>query len=138
MFSLQQEGDDPDVTRVSPKALAEAVAARAEELATRYSTGTVAVISVAPDDVLQVLRRGGWLSTRSPHALARDGVELAVLYPGDARGLEFDAVVVAEPAAFAPNLGRHGPLYTALSRANRTLSIVHSTPLPEALAERRR
>lgn len=138
MLSLQQEGDAPDVTRVSPKVLASSAAARAEQLAALHPTGTVAVISVGPDDVRQVLRRGGWLTTRSPRTLAREGIELTVLHPDDARGLEFDAVVVVEPASFTPNVGRHGQLYTALSRANRSLSVVHSQPLPEALKDRRR
>jgi hypothetical protein len=51
------------------------------------------------------------------------------------KGLEFDAVVVVEPSAIvdeAPQGLRS--LYVALTRATRRLSIVHRTPLPEALA----
>lgn len=54
----------------------------------------------------------------------------------EARGLEFDAVVVVEPADFPLNIGRHGPLYTALTRANRELSVVYSRSLPDALRSR--
>jgi DNA helicase IV len=51
------------------------------------------------------------------------------------KGLEFDAVVVVEPAeilAARPDGGRGG-LYTALTRSTRALAIVHATPLPEPL-----
>jgi hypothetical protein len=52
------------------------------------------------------------------------------------KGLEFDAVVVVEPAAILeqrPDGGRGG-LYTALSRSTRALAIVHAEPLPAQLA----
>jgi len=63
----------------------------------------------------------------------RAEAEVTVHKPDSARGLEFDAVIVVEPADFPVNYGRRGPLYTALTRPNRELSIVHSKPLPDAL-----
>ena len=51
---------------------------------------------------------------------------------GAIKGLEFDAVVVIEPAAILaerPDGGRGG-LYTALTRSTRALAVVHSQPLP--------
>lgn len=65
-----------------------------------------------------------------------------LLHPYQARGLEFDAVIVVEPADFPTLLGQfggagtHGPLYTSLTRANLHLSIVHWKPLPRALTTR--
>ena len=52
----------------------------------------------------------------------------------DAKGLEFDAVVLVEPAelAGASVAGLRG-LYVALTRATRFLAIVHRRPLPTAL-----
>jgi DNA helicase IV len=47
--------------------------------------------------------------------------------------LEFDAVVVVEPIDFPKNLGRHGLLYTSLTRANRSLAVVHAKALPDEL-----
>jgi hypothetical protein len=44
------------------------------------------------------------------------------------KGLEFDSVVVVEPAAHSP-----GQLYVALTRTTRRLVLVHSRPLPAAL-----
>jgi len=53
-----------------------------------------------------------------------------------AKGLEFDAVVVVEPEAILAERpdGGVGGLYTALTRSTRALGIVHSRPLPEAIA----
>lgn len=34
------------------------------------------------------------------------------------------------------NLGRHGSLYTSLTRANKKLVVVHAEPLPQALKGR--
>lgn len=62
-----------------------------------------------------------------------------VLTPERARGLEFDAVVVVEPALFTHVRagirvsGQYRTLYTSLTRANRLLSIVHERPLPAPL-----
>jgi DNA helicase IV len=63
------------------------------------------------------------------------GEVVTVLEPPAAKGLEFDAVIVVEPAAFledGPIGGRL--LYIALTRAVQELTIVHTTPLPTALA----
>ena len=57
-----------------------------------------------------------------------------LLAPEEARGLEFDAVVVMEPAAFRASSGTNGRLYTSPTRANLELVVVHDKPLPAALA----
>ena len=50
-----------------------------------------------------------------------------------AKGLEFDAVVVVEPAAIYALPAGPSILYVALSRAVQHLSVVHGEPLPAAL-----
>jgi DNA helicase IV len=59
---------------------------------------------------------------------------VTIVLPDAAKGLEFDAVVVVEPAAIAA-VGEHGLrlLYIALTRAVRTLTVVHAEALPAAL-----
>jgi superfamily I DNA/RNA helicase len=58
-----------------------------------------------------------------------------VVLPDQAKGLEFDAVVVVEPAAIAGGDARGlRLLYVALTRAVQELVVVHSLPLPGALA----
>ncbi|NBE99650.1 helicase [Nonomuraea sp. KC401] len=59
---------------------------------------------------------------------------VAVMGVTDAKGLEFDSVIVAEPDLIAAQSPR-GPsdLYVALTRATQRLGVVHERPLPEAL-----
>ena len=61
--------------------------------------------------------------------------EVTVLVLADAKGLEFDTVIVVEPAALirdAPQGLRS--LYVALTRPTRRLVIVHGEPLPAAMS----
>ncbi|MEU3946623.1 ATP-dependent DNA helicase [Streptomyces sp. NPDC029526] len=56
--------------------------------------------------------------------------DVVLLDPRQAKGLEFDSVLVVEP-------GRYGTsdLYVALTRATQRLGVLHTAPLPEPLAE---
>jgi DNA helicase IV len=60
---------------------------------------------------------------------------ITLLAPEAAKGLEFDGVVLVEPAAIA-GTDRRGLrlLYVAMTRPIRQLTMVHADPLPEALA----
>ncbi len=55
--------------------------------------------------------------------------------PETAKGLEFDGVVVVEPAELLGPGGGTAPLYIALTRATARLVVVHAGPLPDALAD---
>src|SRR3954471_5021060 len=63
-----------------------------------------------------------------------DEISVPVLTPRQAKGLEFDHVVVVEPAAVTDD-GDRGlrELYVALTRPAKTLVVVHARPLPEPL-----
>jgi DNA helicase IV len=65
-----------------------------------------------------------------------DESSVPILTPRQAKGLEFDHVVVVEPALIVDEGGDSGlrELYVALTRPTKTLSIVHAGPLPDALA----
>ena len=60
--------------------------------------------------------------------------QVVLLTPAEAKGLEFDVVVVADPAAILA-AGPHGPndLYVAMTRATRQLGVVHRGPVPREL-----
>jgi DNA helicase IV len=95
--------------------------------------GTVAVI--APFDlhpaITDALADSGAIAD-SPDAL---DAPVGVLVPMDAKGLEFDHVVVVEPSRLVhPDSAGLRLLYVTLTRATRTLTVVHADPLPEALA----
>jgi DNA helicase II / ATP-dependent DNA helicase PcrA len=132
--AFQYEGPQPRVSKVNIKELSSAVCADVRRLTADYPLGTVAIITVQPEPITKSLRKIGWTATSVDMRLWQlDGAEVAVLQPGSSRGLEFDAVIVVEPADFPTNYGRQGPLYTALTRANRELAVVHSKPLPREL-----
>jgi DNA helicase IV len=63
-----------------------------------------------------------------------DSFPFPILTPRQAKGLEFDHVVVVEPAAIADG-GDRGlrELYVALTRPTKTLVVVHARSLPEGL-----
>ncbi|WP_225859589.1 HelD family protein [Streptomyces albicerus] len=88
--------------------------------------GRLAVI--APRDLHGVLaaRLDGITAGEEPD-LTRTVV---LLDPRQSKGLEFDAVLVVEPARYGTS-----DLYVALTRATQALGIVHTGELPKALAE---
>jgi len=59
---------------------------------------------------------------------------VTVLTVAQAKGLEFDAVVLVDPAAIVAESPRG--LNVALTRTTRRLCILHPGPLPEVLARR--
>lgn len=102
-----------------------------------YAHGTFAVITADPKAAEATLRQAGWAKSQSdPFTWQHSGREVTVAHPDAARGLEFDGVVLVEPADFPQNLGRQGPLYTALTRPNRELAVVHTKPPPDRLRKR--
>ncbi len=111
----------PRLRRVEPEhVLAEGLR---EAAALAELDGLIAVI--APDA----------LADEAPSAATFDETAIPVLTARQAKGLEFDRVVVVEPAAIAEQ-GPQGlrELYVALTRPTKTLVVVHSRPLPIGLA----
>ncbi|MPY57232.1 AAA family ATPase [Streptomyces spongiae] len=96
-----------------------------------HTLRSVAVI--VPDD-------SGWLDEISHHLDLADGITahgreaVSVLAAAQAKGMEYDHVLVVEPATIADR----GPaglrqLYVALTRSTQSLTVLHTSPLPEAL-----
>ncbi|MFD5374456.1 HelD family protein [Streptomyces griseoincarnatus] len=56
--------------------------------------------------------------------------QVVLLDPRQAKGLEFDSVLVVEPDRYGTS-----DLYVALTRATQRLGVLHTEPLPEPLAE---
>jgi len=59
---------------------------------------------------------------------------VVVLTPGQAKGLEFDSVLVVDPAAILAGPLGHNDLYVALTRTTRHLGILHPGSPPAELA----
>jgi DNA helicase IV len=117
--SVRTAGRAPAFVAVrSDEGLAAEVARAAADLAGDY--GSLAVI--VPPELAGAVAAAGL-----PPAAT-------VLDPPDAKGLEFDAVVVVEPALVAGGTARGlRLLYVALTRAVQELVVVHARPLPPAL-----
>ena len=110
-----------------------ALPALAEEVAQRLAATVGSVAVVAPDAMHDALAGHGAADADADGHLS-GGVDLLSLET--IKGLEFDAIVVVEPAAILAQRPDGGPggLYTALTRSTRALAIVHAAPLPAALA----
>jgi DNA helicase IV len=69
--------------------------------------------------------------------IAPDGstlnVDALLLPPRATKGLEFDGVVVVEPARIMAGPAGAADLYVALTRATQRLGVVHTAPLPDCL-----
>jgi DNA helicase IV len=60
-----------------------------------------------------------------------EDAQVTVLAPRETKGLEFDAVVLVEPAAIAEGGGGTSDLYVAMTRPTQRLVVVHARDLPE-------
>ncbi|WP_460727918.1 HelD family protein [Nocardia heshunensis] len=115
--SVRDSGFAPTAVRVASTELADEIkrliAAEAEQ------PGTTAVI--VPHDLAPELAH-----------LTDDSVRVLTVH--DVKGLEFDAVILAEPQQILVESPRGlNDLYVALTRATQRLAVVHSADLPEVL-----
>jgi hypothetical protein len=100
------------------------------------SPGSIGVVcaDAAVDDLVALLTRAGIATA----ALTEDGEQaaaVAVVPAALAKGLEFDAVVVVDPAAIVAAEPRGlNRLYVVLTRAVSTLVVLHRGDLPEPLS----
>ena len=114
-------------------------------LAYRRGGQTPRHVQVSEDDLLPAALReteslDGLLAIIAPRSLAErapsgdtfDEGTVPILTPRRSKGLEFDHVVVVEPALIVEEGGDAGlrELYVALTRPTKTLVVVHSRPLP--------
>jgi superfamily I DNA/RNA helicase len=120
-LAYRQGGDPPRLVEVAEDELT--AAALREAAALVELDGLLAII--APRS----------LADAAPHGDVFDELSVPVLTPRQAKGLEFDHVVVVEPAKIAAE-GVSGlrELYVALTRPTKTLVVVHARPLPAPCA----
>jgi DNA helicase IV len=109
--AYRQGGAPPKLVRVGEDELMATALREASEL-----DGLLAII--------------GPRSLVSPHGEMFDESDIPLLTPREAKGLEFDHVVVVEPARIEEEGGDRGlrELYVALTRPTKTLVVVHSRP----------
>ncbi|HTS72485.1 MAG TPA: UvrD-helicase domain-containing protein [Gaiellaceae bacterium] len=118
-----------------------------------YRTGAERPRVVAADDPLttafeeaaRLAGEEGLLALIAPPSLRGEGsgslfddTRVAVLTPREAKGMEFDHVIVVEPALIVAEAAEGQglrELYVALTRPTTTLVLVHARPLPTELAQ---
>jgi DNA helicase IV len=96
--------------------------------------GSIGVIAAdaAVDGLTTALRRAGIVTAAADDE--REGIRVTVLPATIAKGLEYDHVVVVEPAQIVDAEPRGlNRLYVVLTRAVSRLDVLHTRPLPAAL-----
>jgi DNA helicase IV len=131
--SVRTGGRRPEVVGVAAGELPAEVAARVAAAAGEWGSVGVVVPDSLADGVATALADAG-VGFGTAGRPGRDTV-VALLAPPEAKGLEFDAVIVVEPSSFLDDGVAGGRLlYIALTRAVQTLTLIHAAPLPPALA----
>jgi DNA helicase IV len=101
-------------------------------------------LALAYEEAARLAGEEGLLAVIAPESMRASGgagsifdaTRVALLTPRESKGLEFDHVIVVEPARIlAESVGGQGlrELYVALTRPTTTLVVAHSEPLPPPL-----
>ncbi|MEV0587260.1 DNA/RNA helicase domain-containing protein [Nonomuraea sp. NPDC050310] len=94
-------------------------------------------VVIAPESMLATLSLGDAVVVRPGERAGAEALDapVAVMGVGDTKGLEFDSVIVVEPAGIVAESPRGlSDLYVALTRATQRLGVVHDLPLPSSLS----
>jgi len=128
--AVRRTGEMPRFVRVDESSLVSTSADAARAVAGSGTAAVVADAALHPSIVDELSDIGALAGTVD----ALDA-PVAVLTPMEIKGLEFDHVVVVEPARLvtADSAGLR-LLYVSLTRTTRSLTVVHAESLPEALA----
>jgi DNA helicase IV len=131
--SVRSTGDHPKFLAVpSHTNIADHVITAVDGLRELLGGGTIGVL--CPDSLLVDVERA---LVASPHVLDASGLQadgVTLLPVRSAKGLEFDGVVVIEPARVVSESAQGlRALFVALTRSTRALTIVHAQPLPECM-----
>ena len=113
---------------------AEPVIRRVEEHVLLRETYREAALLAREDGLVALIVPDELIEPALAHENAFEGIPL--LTPRAAKGLEFDHVIVVEPALIVEeSVGGQGlrELYVALTRPTTTLVVVHARPLPAEL-----
>jgi DNA helicase IV len=136
--SVRQTGIQPWQEQVPPAELPARLAVLVAAEAAAMSEGRMAVIVPAS----RLAELGQAVRDAAPGAAVGEDPELTspvvVLSVAQAKGLEFDSVLVADPQRILDDSPRGGgDLYVALTRATQRLGVVHGGDLPSVLGRLR-
>jgi hypothetical protein len=129
--SVRSTGEIPWRRQVGEDGLVEAVVDAVRTERTALDGGKLAV--VAAGDRVPVLAAALGLPADRRREVDLDA-DVVVLTPGQAKGLEFDGVVVAAADEILAGPRGMNALYVAMTRPTRRLGVVHVGPVPDVLA----
>ncbi|WP_425954329.1 HelD family protein [Xylanimonas sp. McL0601] len=133
--------DTPVTSGGTAGAVVEGVGTLARELVGPDGAGRVAVIAAEP--AVAGLRQAvaaalpgvlGAAEAARLRAQRPEDAQVTVLGPREVKGLEYDAVVLVEPADVAAGAGGWSDLYVAMTRPTQRLVVVHERELPDGFA----
>jgi DNA helicase IV len=132
--SVRESGTTPWRLEVAPEELAAGLADATKHAAAGLGDGRLAVIVPAA----RLRELGQAISAAVPGSAVGEQPELerpvVVLTVGQAKGLEFDSVLIGDPAGILAESPRGlNDLYVALTRATQHLGVVHAGDLPNVL-----
>jgi DNA helicase IV len=133
--SVRSAGVAPVAARVSPDALAADLVATVRREAAQVGAGRVGVLVPAAREA----ELGRELRAAIPDAAVGEQPDLlntvVLMTVRQAKGLEFDAVVVVQPDEIIADSPRGlSDLYVAITRATRRLAVLHTADLPKVLS----
>ena len=131
--SVRSVGYHPTAHQVEAHELIDAVVERVHAVREQIVQGTIGVL--CPDDMAEDMAARMHRAGVSFEPIGGNGNGATVLGVRLSKGLEFDAVVLVEPAIVARESAQGlRALFVAITRPTQALAIVHSLPLPESLA----
>ncbi|WP_240470836.1 HelD family protein [Haematomicrobium sanguinis] len=128
-----REGRWPVIVDQVPEVVPALLDAMDEEIAV-LNGGLIAVIA-APERVVALhAALAKKYGSRVGHGAGGFGQDIVVLAPHDAKGLEFDGVVIVDPEELRDTgAGKVGSLYVAMTRPTQRLRIIASGKLPAGI-----
>jgi DNA helicase IV len=144
--AVRRAGIEPIVARTRPEQFVPTLLTQVQHGLDVVAPGRLAVIvtTTRVGEILRSLNDGGFDAV-DPEVVGSRGLaaDLVVIGAEGSNGLEFDGVIVLEPAEIAARGGRRGSvnprglrtLYVAMTRPTRLLTLVSSDELPASLQE---
>lgn len=133
--SVRSTGRKPDFIEVDKEALMQTLADVSRASLEETAEGTVAIICPEAHYAAAVaaLRSAGIVFGEASEAGLSE--RLTLISPEAVKGLEFDSVILVEPALIVSSVTNGlRALYVALTRATRHLAVLHSAALPAELS----
>ena len=132
--SVRSVGYEPLAYAATAETLIPTVVEQVRLMRERLKEGTIAIL--CPDNRVDEIHNDLQAAGVTFEPIGGNGDGAVVLGVRMAKGLEFDGVILVEPAIVAEESAQGlRALFVAITRPTQTLTIVHSLPLPACIAD---